>query len=122
LDNHVVLQGDLYEAAAYVPPFLLELLRDETLGSIDCILDLLYEIGNGAASPTQRLRVQMTHEGVVPYHESAAPNLQDACRAAVRAGLPVYLAMVETQPPSTRAKIIELVESLDESTTSEISR
>ena len=56
LDNEVVLQSDLYEAAYFVIPFLVQILNVQPDHGRDLIYDLLYEIANGFARRQSRVR------------------------------------------------------------------
>ncbi|KZN57909.1 hypothetical protein [Pseudoalteromonas luteoviolacea] len=47
LENHVVLQGDLYESAFYILPFLFEIIRSDVSHGRKRVYDLLFEIANG---------------------------------------------------------------------------
>ena len=47
IDNHVVVQSDLYSAAAVVPKYLEEIFPLATYKND--VLELLYEIGNGSS-------------------------------------------------------------------------
>jgi hypothetical protein len=69
LDNHVVLQGTLSEAAYHLVPFLLELLEDRSRFSRRALYDLLAEIALGQSPPGD------------------PGDLRRACRDRVRAGL-----------------------------------
>src|SRR5713226_7697798 len=60
LDNEVVLQSDLYDAAYFAIPFLIQYLRDRVPHGRDRIYDLLSEIGRGFAPPTS---LCLTKEG-----------------------------------------------------------
>ncbi|MDR1389377.1 MAG: hypothetical protein LBJ31_05315 [Treponema sp.] len=75
-DNVIVLQGDLYEAAFYIIPFLLKLL--EKTKNIEKILNLLFEISNGS---------ETKHKGV---HEYQLRHLTKCLTFRHRARYPVY--------------------------------
>ncbi|MCP4536765.1 MAG: hypothetical protein GY832_06430 [Chloroflexi bacterium] len=114
LDNFVVLQGDLYEAAAYVPPFLISILKSSVPHGRDLVLDVLYEIGNGCAILGEKLRIQIDSQGRInEYDPDDAPTIQHACRKAVLEGVEYYLRELETSSPSNRAAS-QLVSSLPE--------
>ena len=70
LENHVVVQGELYEVAAYLPEVLIEALDLATFKG--AILELLFQIGNG--------------------HSAEAPELQRVCHAAVIGELERWIA------------------------------
>lgn len=70
LENHVVVQGTLYEAAGYLPPVLLEAFdKAHFKGGV---LELLFQIGNGVAIND--------------------PELEQRCRSSVISGLKDWLA------------------------------
>lgn len=104
LDNCVVVQSDLYEAAWYVIPFLLEILQASVDAGREEVYDLLYEIGNGGARPEQVI----VHENGTTY------PLEAACREEVIAGWPLYLADMHHERLSVKGKALELIESLPE--------
>src|SRR5438128_80126 len=52
LDNEVVLQSDLYDAAYFVIPFLIQYLLERVPHGRDRVYDLLIEIGRGFAPST----------------------------------------------------------------------
>jgi hypothetical protein len=70
LENHVVVQGELYEAAAYLPEILIEALDFAPFKGR--ILELLFQIGSG--------------------YSAEAPELQRVCHAAVISGLERWIA------------------------------
>ena len=80
LDNEVVLQSDLYEAAYFVIPFLIDFLRVKVVHGRDRIYDLLYEIANGHAPSSILCRTKDGDE--VP--------LMDACLREVKKGISVF--------------------------------
>jgi hypothetical protein len=115
LDNYVVLQGDLYEAAAYTAPFLIELLRYPDVPGKDLIFKLLYEIGNGYASPDKRLSFRINPDGLAErYSDCEAPTIRQACRDAVLEGVEVYLSEVESVHSTSRIEALDLLASLYE--------
>lgn len=84
LENHVVVQGTLYEAAGYLPPVLLEAFdRAHFKGGV---LELLFQIGNGVALDD--------------------PELEQRCRSSVISGLKHWLAT----HPDAELKLREAVE------------
>jgi hypothetical protein len=81
LDNEIVLQSDLYDAAYFVIPFLIQYLRERVPHGRDRIYDLLIEIGRGFAPPTILCR---TTEG------DSVP-VRDACVREILKGFGVFL-------------------------------
>lgn len=104
LDNHVVLQSDLYEAAYYVIPFLLEIIKAGGRSGRNYVYDLLYEIANGYA-PDDSLCV----------HNGQELPLTDACRKAVSDGIDLYFSELGDKSSAGREKALELLISLGES-------
>jgi len=104
LDNHVVVQSDLYESAFYVVPFLLEILNSPECVRRDLVYNLLYEIGNGYA-PTTILCQDDTGSFL---------SLQEACRERVAGGIEIYLKEVEELNSEARTNALELLASLKE--------
>jgi hypothetical protein len=103
LDNAVVLQSDLYEAAAYLPDILIELLDHATPAGKAAILNLLFEIGNGFAPSDRRLRFLTTADGkLTPITAGPGPSLQETCRRGVAAGIGRYRQ--ELQNPDLRVR------------------
>ena len=102
LDNEVVLQSDLYEAAYFVIPFLIGFLDTKVAHGRDRIYDLLFEIAHGHAPATELCR---TKEGLeVP--------LEEACVQEVRKGVGVFLRDTADANPLIREKAKKLIESL----------
>ncbi len=104
LDNHVVVQSDLYESAFYVVPFLLEILNSPECLRRDLVYNLLYEIGNGYAPIT--ILCQDDTGSVLP--------LQQACRERIAGGIETYLKEVEEPNSKVRTNALELLASLKE--------
>src|SRR5437868_596771 len=77
LDNEIVLQSDLYEAAYFVIPFLIQFLRAKVPHGRDRIYDLLHEIAHGDAPASVMCRTKEGNE--VP--------LKEACSREVAKGL-----------------------------------
>jgi hypothetical protein len=104
LDNHVVLQGDLYEAAPFVALALIEILRDRTQPGRNLIYRLLWEIRNGAAAETE----------MVTLPDGRRMSLMLAARVVVAEGLPHYVGDVLAPDPQLRREALQLVTSLHE--------
>lgn len=102
LDNVVVRQSDLYEAAWYVVPFLLEIIADpSTIEVRKEAYSLLYEIGSGYALPAEQIHLP----------DGSSECLTDACRKAVIEGLAFYLAEIAnpSSPLPVRREAVELI-------------
>jgi hypothetical protein len=92
LDNHVVLQGDLYEAARDVVPFLIEMLRAREPFGRDLIYDVLFEIANGYAPDVVQWRDPSGRD--VP--------LRIACYSALSEGIEVFKRDANDSDPTVR--------------------
>lgn len=103
IDNYVVLQSDLYEAAYYVIPFLIEILESGMKNGRSLVYDLLFEIGNGNASETSKCK----------YKGEFIP-LEKACRRSVAEKIPLYLKDAEESDISIVKKALELLSSFTE--------
>jgi hypothetical protein len=103
IDNHVVLQSDLYEAAPYVVPFLLEILAGRFRSGRDRLYDLLWEIANGKAP------VEVQSDIAGSNHPMA---LEKACRMEVLKGMETYLKDAADPDPLVRKKATDLISSL----------
>lgn len=103
LDNHVVLQGDLYQAAFYVIPFLLEILVSKIKIGRKYVYDLLFEIANGFAA-----------EEATCVYDGVELSLTDACKKAVLGGVDLYLEEVADISSLCRANALDLMISLEE--------
>jgi hypothetical protein len=104
LDNELVLQSDLYEAAYYATPILIQMLADSVPHGRERIYDLLYEIANGYAPMTTLCR---TRDGrLVP--------LREACAKELASGVGVFNRDTNDEDPCIGAKARELVELIGE--------
>src|SRR5438132_1009336 len=103
LDNEVVVQSDLYEAACLVIPFLIRFLSENVAHGRDRICDLLCEIGHGGDTSTVTCR---TMDGQV------AP-LKVGCTGELKQGLDVFLRDTNDPDPLIRDKANELIEPLN---------
>lgn len=73
IDNHVVLQSDLYEAAYYVIDPLMELLDNSELEKKYLIIELLIEIAYGYAPPSLFINIG---EEKVPLQQACSSKLK----------------------------------------------
>lgn len=90
IDNHVVVQGGLYEGAFYVVPFLLEGATSSLYNGKVESLKLLFEIASGAASFTQMVSFRTTLGPFMHFIPDAAGTCVPLCiavRFAVASGL-----------------------------------
>jgi hypothetical protein len=103
LDNHIVLQGDLYQAAFYVIPFLIEILKSNIQSGRNYVYDLLFEIANGCAPD----EVSCVYDGLnLP--------LTDACKRIITGNIDTYLAEVANTSSDCRESALGLLISLEE--------
>jgi hypothetical protein len=102
LDNEVVLQSDLYEAAYFVIPFLIRFLSEKSPHGRDRIYDLLFEIANGEAPTT--ITCETSDGDVLP--------LKQACAGELKKGLSVFRRDTSDADPLIRQKAKELIELL----------
>mgnify|MGYP000571271690 CR=1 FL=1 len=103
LDNHIVLQGDLYQAAFYVIPFLLEILGSKVKSGRSYAYDLLFEIANGFAP-----------EETICVYDGVSLPLTEACKNAVVGGVDLYLGEVSDISSVCRENALDLLISLEE--------
>ena len=96
LDNHVVLQGDLYEAAFHILPFLYEVLESEVTSGRERIYDLLFEIANGYEA--QEVSCELNGENL---------SLTEACRKSIVQQKELYIAEVSDHTSNYRSKALE---------------
>lgn len=85
LDNHVIVQGGLYEAAFYVVPFLVQNLSRKGFQNKES-LNLLCEISNGASAFDSQVRFRELTQPFpyfVPDVDGIVAPLVVACRFAV---------------------------------------
>ncbi|WDE06526.1 hypothetical protein SG34_006295 [Thalassomonas viridans] len=103
LDNHVVLQGDLYESAFHILPFLYEILGSEVTNGRERVYDLLFEIANGYEA--QEVSCQLNGEIL---------SLTDACRKSIVQQKDLFFKEVFDTSSRYRSKALELLSSFDE--------
>jgi hypothetical protein len=103
LENYVVLQSDLHEAAYYVIPYLIAILRKNPQYGACEVYELLREIGNGYASTKTTCR---TFDG-------RTMPLMKACHEEVRKGLDVYRRdAASTSDDAVKTRALALLEVL----------
>ncbi len=103
LDNFVVLQSDLYEAAFYVIPFLVEILLSKVFSGREHVYALLSEIANGYAPDSVTIQV-----------DGNDMPLTLACRTLVLEHVDVYLDEVKDIQSGYRDSALDLLGSLNE--------
>lgn len=102
LDNHVVLQGDLYQSAFYVIPFLIEILKSEMISARNYAYDLLFEIANGYAPK----------ECLCKYKGTDIP-LTKACKKSIADAFKIFLDDVKNPMSKSRKDALNLLISLE---------
>lgn len=100
LDNEVVLQSDLFEAAYFVIPFLLQYLDEKVPYGRDRVYDLLYEIANGYAPST--VLCQTSEGDEIP--------LQAACDRELMKGMHIFLRDAADANSVIREKAMKFTE------------
>jgi len=104
LDNHVVVQADLFEAAYYVIPILLQMLREGIDTGRIRVYDLLFEICNGHGQCGEMLKTAHGEELL----------LRVACRQEIRRGIELFEADLHNQDEEFSRNARDLLECLDE--------
>src|SRR5215469_2732279 len=115
LSNDFVHQGTVWTAAVAAIPFLLELLAAPKVGSKDGLLELLTDIADGSysgfdAAARRQERMAPTGSAVTrPVDGVGTPSVDDETgdgdqpqRTAIRAGIPVYLSLLDHSDPAVR--------------------
>lgn len=104
LDNHVVLQGDLYEAAPFTGLHLIAALRAGVPAEKRLLVyRVLYEICNGYAPDDERV----TLDGEVV-------GLRAACRRVVGEDPWLFAEDVTSPDPALRKEALDMLVSLDD--------
>ena len=104
LDNYVVLQGSLFEAAPFVADELIRMLgADMTSATRILVYELLYEIHNGYAPDTDSV-----------IRDGRSLPLREACQRTVSDALPLYRADLMTADATLRKEVVDLLASMDE--------
>jgi hypothetical protein len=102
LDNEVVCQSDLYEAAYFTVPFLIAMLRDSVPHGRERIYDLVYEIANGSAPA----------EVMVQSPNGIRMPLKDACAEEILKGMDVFTRDVSDPDPRISKRATDLLDLL----------
>jgi hypothetical protein len=101
LDNHVVVQGQLFGAALPLVPVLLAALAGELAPAARLgVADLLVEIACGSA-----------HEDEL---RAGNADLGNACRRAARAGLWLFYALLREADAAMRERLLQIVYAVEE--------
>ncbi len=112
LDNHVIVQGGLFEGAFYVVPFLLQVCNCKSANGRNEAMTLLFEIASGASTFESQVRFATIGS---PYrHYTPDPNaigipLAIAVRLAVACGLPTVANNMASENEVERKNARELL-------------
>ena len=112
LDNHVVVQGGLFEGAFYIAPFLIALLNSKDVLKRNRIYDLLFEIGNGSSEIDNHVTFQPEFSDFIYYIPKCfgvTCPLQIACRNAVLIGIQTYVNEISNQLSEYRNNALDLL-------------
>jgi len=101
IDNHAVVQGDLYSSAPYAARMIIDVLKDRRVVTLE-VVDILYELHNG--SGTAMLRVGPL----------AGETLEALCRAIVKESAPLLVELRPSLTPELLTKVSELLETIEE--------
>lgn len=96
IDNTVVVQGSLYEAAEPAIPCLLAALNTCSDAARPRILELLYQLGSGGVHRDELL--------------AGNHGLDERCRAAVKLGASQFFHLLENGTPSESGFCADLIE------------
>ncbi|WP_137940384.1 hypothetical protein [Chitinivorax sp. B] len=103
LDNYVVLQGDLYQSAFYVIPFLIEVVNSEVKSGRAYVYDLLIEISNGYAV-----------DDVLCVFDGEEYPLGEACKRAIGSSYKSFLAEISDLSSNCRESALDLLISIED--------
>lgn len=103
LDNYVVLQGDLFPAAFYIIPFLIEILQTDRGCSNTQVYNLLFEIANGCSSSTTLYEVN-----------GKDMPLDAACRTRLADSSGLFIQHLKDENSSYKDGALDLLFSLND--------
>lgn len=104
LDNYIVLQSDLYEAAYYTLLVLVEVLESNNRCGRHYIYQLLFEICNGYA----------TDDSVITTLEGTVVTLQEACLDLIKSKMLIYKTDISDSDTKVSKSATDLVMCLEE--------
>ena len=103
LDNHVVLQGDLYPAAPFVAREIIQRLAAGIRAAhLAPVYRLLQELRLGYAAPSQLVDLGDGRVGTIP----------ELCGLVIDAALPVFLRDAQSEDDEVRRAALSLLETL----------
>ena len=112
LDNHIVVQGGLHEAAFYVVPFLIQICKTgKTHGACET-LDLLYEIASGGCSFQRHVgfaTVVQPFQYYIPVDGQPTTPLIVATRYAIGRQIEALLPIMTSENSAERQQCSELL-------------
>ena len=103
IDNHVVVQGGLYESAPYTARLIVDKLKADPARLNVEILDLLFELANGNA------RGELVQHGPLQ-----GQSIRQLCRKTVAEALPIVSAAQARSVGSERQTIDDLLDSYEQ--------
>lgn len=95
LDNSVIVQGNLFNAAEAVIPFAIELAIEHTDHVRTLALELLIQIAGGATHPTE-----------LSFGDN---DLDVRCRTAISKGLAFFYTLLGSSSEEVRDRVVELI-------------
>lgn len=118
LDQRLVRFGAIYEAAAYIVPYLLQLLEDPLSEDKPRLIDFLANLASGSAP----LDVLSSNGGVdlgdvdpqIMLHLARERSWAVLARWQVQEGLPIYLRALNDKNPAIRAAVPYLLSQIPE--------
>jgi hypothetical protein len=112
LDNHVVVQGGLFEGAFFVIPFLLNIVRSKSKNGHVETLDLLIEIAAGSSQFDKTVRFRMVSDPFLHYlpeSDGVGIPLPIATRFAVANGLSEIVPLIASNEDEIRGRTRDLL-------------
>ena len=114
LDNHIVVQGTLYEGAFYVIPFLLNYIYNDIENGKKEIYNLLYEIANGWSDYNDYVEFKYSEYENIMYFIPDKNNgvklpLQLACRNAILSAWDVLKKELYDDSSDCRSIVLDII-------------
>lgn len=112
LENHVILQGGLFESAFYVIPFLAEICKRNSENTSIEAISFLIELACGSASFKESVRfktVQFPFVYFLPCEEAVEIPLSVAVRYALGCCLPSLIELAQSEFQCQREHYHELI-------------
>lgn len=115
LYTNIYHQGTVYQASAYAVPFLLELMREETVPEREELLVLLAHLAQGNAYHRQHWHFYSEERkqdpALLAELEEGVFWVEQTCEA-VSAGLPLYCSLLDDPSPKLRMAVLRVLGSL----------